>query len=122
MRDYEARTYGERIAAIYHEHVVRRVIPRRWPSSFWSNGRRRPGARDSASPSTTRCARWSRRSTSSSVSREHRSFRPAFVTPGSELDLMARLAGLRLRDRWADRQREPFDGTSRGHVSVYEHG
>jgi len=38
----------------------------------------------------------------------------------SELDLMARLAGLRLRDRWAGWQREPFTSLSRAHVSVYE--
>jgi hypothetical protein len=38
----------------------------------------------------------------------------------SELDLMARLAGLRLRDRWAGWQRELFTSLSRAHVSVYE--
>ncbi len=38
----------------------------------------------------------------------------------SELDLMARLGGLRLRDRWAGWQREPFTSLSRAHVSVYE--
>jgi SAM-dependent methyltransferase len=38
----------------------------------------------------------------------------------SELDLMARLAGLTLRDRWAGWQREPFTSLSRAHVSVYE--
>ena len=37
----------------------------------------------------------------------------------SELDLMARLAGLRLRDRWAGWHREPFTAASRAHVSVY---
>jgi hypothetical protein len=37
----------------------------------------------------------------------------------SELDLMARLAGLRLKDRWAGWRREPFDSTSTSHVSVY---
>ena len=37
----------------------------------------------------------------------------------SELDLMARIAGLRLRRRWGGWQREPFDATSRMHVSVY---
>ena len=37
----------------------------------------------------------------------------------SELDLMARLAGLRLRDRWGGWQREPFTAASRSHVSVY---
>lgn len=38
----------------------------------------------------------------------------------SELDLMARVAGLRLRDRWSGWRREPFTATSRNHVSVYE--
>lgn len=39
----------------------------------------------------------------------------------SELDLMARLAGLALRERWGGWRREPFDAASAGHVSVYEH-
>ena len=38
----------------------------------------------------------------------------------SELDLMARLAGLTLRERWADWNRTPFTGESRSHVSVWE--
>ena len=38
----------------------------------------------------------------------------------SELDLMARLAGLRLRERWGDWDRSPFTSNSEGHVSVYE--
>jgi SAM-dependent methyltransferase len=38
----------------------------------------------------------------------------------SELDLMAELAGLRLRDRWADWNRAPFDASSTKHVTVYE--
>jgi hypothetical protein len=37
----------------------------------------------------------------------------------SELDLMARLAGLRLKSRWGGWSREPFDGRSLRHVSVY---
>jgi SAM-dependent methyltransferase len=37
----------------------------------------------------------------------------------SELDLMARLAGLRLQDRWGGWNREPFNATSSAHVSVY---
>jgi hypothetical protein len=37
----------------------------------------------------------------------------------SELDLMARLAGLSLRERWAGWQGEPFDARSTKHVSVY---
>jgi len=38
----------------------------------------------------------------------------------SELDLMARLAGLQLRERWGDWDRSPFTSKSEGHVSVYE--
>jgi len=38
----------------------------------------------------------------------------------AELDLMARLAGMRLQDRWAGWQRESFTSLSRAHVSVYE--
>lgn len=42
-----------------------------------------------------------------------------YVWP-SELDLMARLAGMTLRERWAGWTREPFTGESRSHVSVWE--
>ena len=38
----------------------------------------------------------------------------------SELDLMARLAGLHLRDRWAGWRREPFTAAAEKHVSVYQ--
>ncbi|HEX9377054.1 MAG TPA: class I SAM-dependent methyltransferase [Actinomycetota bacterium] len=38
----------------------------------------------------------------------------------SELDLMARLAGLRLRDRWGGWEGELFTSASPRHVSVYE--
>jgi SAM-dependent methyltransferase len=41
-----------------------------------------------------------------------------YVWP-SELDLMAKLAGLRLEHRWADWQRTPFEGDSAAHVSIY---
>ena len=37
----------------------------------------------------------------------------------SELDLMARLAGLELRDRWGGWRREPFSAQSTRHISVY---
>jgi hypothetical protein len=37
----------------------------------------------------------------------------------NELDLMAKLAGLRLAERYADWDRQPFGSDSRGHVSVY---
>ena len=42
-----------------------------------------------------------------------------YVWP-SELDLMAQIAGMSLRDRWADWDRSPFTGESRSHVSVWE--
>lgn len=38
----------------------------------------------------------------------------------AELDLMARLAGMRLRERWADWDRSPFTAESTRHVSVWE--
>jgi SAM-dependent methyltransferase len=38
----------------------------------------------------------------------------------SELDLMARIAGMRLEHRWADWRRQPFTHLSPSHVSVYE--
>ncbi len=41
-----------------------------------------------------------------------------YVWP-SELDLMARLAGLELADRWADWDGSPFTGDSPSHVSVW---
>jgi hypothetical protein len=37
----------------------------------------------------------------------------------SELDLMARIAGLRLKSRWGGWNREPFNSISSTHVSVY---
>jgi SAM-dependent methyltransferase len=41
------------------------------------------------------------------------------ASPG-EFDLMAQLAGLRLRERWADWDRAPFTAESTKHVSVWE--
>lgn len=38
----------------------------------------------------------------------------------SEYDLMAELAGMRLRERWSGWKREPFTSESRAHVSVWE--
>jgi SAM-dependent methyltransferase len=38
----------------------------------------------------------------------------------AELDLMARLAGMELRERWADWDRSPFTAESKKHVSVWE--
>jgi SAM-dependent methyltransferase len=42
-----------------------------------------------------------------------------YVWP-AELDLMAELAGMRLRERWGDWNREPFTSDSTKHVSVWE--
>jgi SAM-dependent methyltransferase len=42
-----------------------------------------------------------------------------YVWP-SELDLMARLAGMTLRERWSDWKREPFTSDSTRQVSVWE--
>lgn len=42
-----------------------------------------------------------------------------YVWP-SELDLMAQLAGMRLRERWSDWNRQPFTSNSRQHISVWE--
>jgi SAM-dependent methyltransferase len=42
-----------------------------------------------------------------------------YVWP-AELDLMAQLAGLRLRDRWDGWTRAPFTSESRQHVSIWE--
>jgi SAM-dependent methyltransferase len=52
--------------------------------------------------------RWER------ISMPFRSVYPA------ELDLMARIAGMRLRERWSDWNREPFTAESKKHVSVWE--
>jgi hypothetical protein len=42
-----------------------------------------------------------------------------YVWP-SELDLMAELAGLRLRERWGGWTREGFTSDSHQHVSIWE--
>ena len=38
----------------------------------------------------------------------------------AELDLMARLAGMRLRGRWADWRQSPFVAESTSHISIYD--
>jgi SAM-dependent methyltransferase len=45
---------------------------------------------------------------------------PFRYTWPAELDLMAQLAGLSLRERWSDWKREPFTHESEKHVSVWE--
>jgi SAM-dependent methyltransferase len=42
-----------------------------------------------------------------------------YVWP-AELDLMAELAGMKLRERWSDWSREPFTSESSKHISVWE--
>ena len=51
----------------------------------------------------------------------HGTFPWRYVWP-SELDLMARLAGMSLRERWGGWRREPFTADSTSHVSVREKG
>jgi hypothetical protein len=49
-------------------------------------------------------------------------FDPAVIEPAldtAELDLIARLAGMRLEQRWGGWAGEPFTGLSPAHVSVY---
>ncbi len=50
---------------------------------------------------------------------EHFSMPFRYAWP-AELDLMAELAGMRLRDRWSDWSREPFTSESTKHISVWE--
>ncbi|CCH29619.1 class I SAM-dependent methyltransferase [Actinosynnema sp. NPDC047251] len=50
---------------------------------------------------------------------DYRSIPFRYVWP-AELDLMARIAGLRLRERWEGWAREPFTNESRRHVSVWQ--
>jgi SAM-dependent methyltransferase len=50
---------------------------------------------------------------------EHSSLPLRFVWP-AELDLMARLAGMTLLERWGGWKREPFTSESTKHVSVWE--
>ena len=38
----------------------------------------------------------------------------------AEMDLMARLAGLRMSERWADWDRSPFGPDSPSQVAIYE--
>ncbi len=50
---------------------------------------------------------------------ERRSIPFRYVWP-SELDLMARFAGMALRERWSTWKREPFTSESTKHISVWE--
>ena len=53
------------------------------------------------------------------VEGDYSTFPGRYIWP-SELDLMARLAGMELRERWADWDRSPFTAESAKHVSVWE--
>jgi SAM-dependent methyltransferase len=55
----------------------------------------------------------------SPVRGDYSTFPGRYIWP-SELDLMARLAGMELRERWADWDRSPFTAESTKHVSVWE--
>jgi len=50
---------------------------------------------------------------------EHSAFPGRYVWP-AELDLMAQLAGMTLRERWGGWARDPFTSDSTSHVSVWE--
>ena len=50
---------------------------------------------------------------------ELHSFPFRYVWP-SELDLMARIAGMTLRERWSGWCREPFTSESTKHISVWQ--
>jgi hypothetical protein len=51
----------------------------------------------------------------------HRSVPFRYVWP-AELDLMAQIAGMELRERWDGWKREPFTAESRQHISVWQKG
>jgi SAM-dependent methyltransferase len=63
---------------------------------------------------------WSHHYGSADGTTYHRGSVPFRYVWPAELDLMARLAGLRLRDRWADWDRSPFTSESVKHVSVWQ--
>jgi len=63
---------------------------------------------------------WSHHYSSTDGETYHRRSIPFRYAWPAELDLMARIAGMRLRDRWADWDRSPFTSESPKHVSVWE--
>jgi len=63
---------------------------------------------------------WSHHTTVEPGGRGHRRREPFRYVWPAELDLMARIAGLRLVDRWADWAGAPFTGDSPSHVCVWE--
>ena len=62
----------------------------------------------------------SRTTSPSSASRIERNSVPFRYVWPAELDLMAELAGMTLRERWSGWKREPFTSESEKHVSVWE--
>ena len=63
---------------------------------------------------------WSHHYTRTEDGSYHRNSVPFRYAWPAELDLMARLAGLRLRERWEWWDRTPYAASSRSHVSVWE--
>ncbi|MFC4783722.1 class I SAM-dependent DNA methyltransferase [Nocardioides sp. MAHUQ-72] len=63
---------------------------------------------------------WSHHYSSTDGETYHRRSIPFRYVWPAELDLMARIAGLRLRERWAGWDRSPFTAESPSHVSVWE--
>ena len=107
MAEYEAGTYGERIANIYDA-----IYEGQWDS-------------DQAAIEVTTHDPVNQRLVSQHVVLSEHGIQlyPARLryTWPSELDLIAQLAGLRLRDRWGSWRRELFTVASTSYVSVYEH-
>ena len=74
-----------------------------------------------ASTSTTSRARGWSRTTSRSADGEWRALLgPVPLRLARRARPHGRLAGMRLRERWADWDREPYTSESRSHVSVWE--
>jgi SAM-dependent methyltransferase len=63
---------------------------------------------------------WSHHYSSTDGETYHRRSIPFRYAWPAEMDLMARIAGMRLRDRWADWDKAPFTSDSVKHVSVWE--
>jgi hypothetical protein len=74
----------------------------------------------SATPTKARTGTGSRRLPNRILTQRRMVRRPApyrYVWP-SELDLMAKIAGFRLRDRWAGWDRAPFTSDSQSQIAV----
>ena len=93
------------------------AAPARRDRSRSSTGARPTGGSTSTTSRTRDSSRITSRSWTGSSSAFSVPFR--YVWP-AELDLMAELAGMRLRERWSGWKREPFTSESTKHVSVWE--